>query len=345
MSLKGKYELQAFEVEDIDARDNFVFIYNPYDQSVEFYETSVINNRIGHYKKDLKTRYIKDFPFECDSAYDYYVHLYNKSIKPTEGQRIFFWLHVNPISFEPLVDKKKRKSDQGIANADNIKSQLISKQKEFCSSIKSRKLRKIFRKDTYFAGGAISSLLRGEEPNDYDIFFKSQEALNAIVSYYVEDHNLRYEGTNDGCRIGLGGGKLILSKEFVMSDDNNNEDMNPIVFSERAITFPGGFQLILKADDEDGKAYEKFDFVHCMGHFNPFEYKLTVKEEVLAAVNTKQLIYNSQSTDPMGSSKRLLKFVSRGWEITNKEHMKVLKKVSQIEDKNVFDHAIGEYVI
>lgn len=339
--MKDRYTYQAFEIEDVERRENYTFVYNPYDQSVEMYNTS---RKVG---KQLKTRHTKNFPFEQETAYKYFKHLYNKAT----GMKVhpFYFLGwVHPDTIEPLVEIKKNRHMKEIKDATQTKQVLREKHKEICGSIKDYKLRKLFRKNTYIAGGAIASLIRGEKPKDYDIFFKDKETLNQTIKYYANGHNARYSNTNHDNTIvafktDSNEVKLMLSREYVASDEENNEYMNPIVFSNRAITLPKGFQIIMQVDD-DVSILESFDYVHTMCAYYPYGNKLFVKEEALRAIQENQLIYNLQASNPVGSAKRLLRFLGRGWEVNNKEHLKLLKAVKYNTTSLHFKHEDDEYI-
>lgn len=341
MKLRNKYTWQAFEVEDIGRRENYTFEYNPYDQAVNMYDTS---RGVG---KKLKMRKTKEFPFECETAYDYFKYLCEKSLKFEPDNDIYFLGWVHPVTVQPLAEMKKRSLKNEINNYDEIKSKLKGKHKEFCKTIKDIKIRKLFRKHAYIAGGAIASLIKGEEPKDYDYFFDNKEVLEKVLRYYVDRHNAMYEGTNNDYKLTVNntGGKvgLFLNKEYVPSDEENNKHMNPVLFSRYAISFPKGYQIIIDNDNNECKSVDRFDFVHTMGYFHPYQNKLVVKEETLAAIKYNKLIYNYQGTNPIGSAKRLLRFVKRGWEIDNKEYIKLLKKISKINHDDVFDLEGEEY--
>lgn len=320
-----------------------MFVYNPYDQSVEMYDTSrkVITG------KKIKTRYTKSFPFECESSYDYFKLLYEKSLKFEEDNDIYFIGWVNPNSVMPVSEMPKRKIKKEIRNYDEITKQLRSKHKEFCLTIGDWKMRKLFRKHTYIAGGAIASLIRGEEPKDYDIFFDDSCALKQILKYYVDKHNEMYTGTTKHYEIKMNFTEdrtsLILNSPYVKSSDEDNKEMNPVVFSATAVSFPRGYQLIIDSDNEESKSVDRFDYVHTMGYFHPFRNKLEVKDETLRAIKEHKLIYNAQGNNPIGSAKRLLRFVARGWEIDNKEHVKLLRNIHRIDSEQSFGMEELEY--
>lgn len=51
------------------------------------------------------------------------------------------------------------------------------------------------RMDTIVCGGAITSLLQGERPNDYDIYFRTYETALAIAKHYVDKYNALHPNT------------------------------------------------------------------------------------------------------------------------------------------------------
>lgn len=67
-----------------------------------------------------------------------------------------------------------------------IKSILKKKVSEWVSSITDESLRTLVSRDVMVSGGAITSLLLGEKPNDFDIYFKTKETTEAVAKYYVE---------------------------------------------------------------------------------------------------------------------------------------------------------------
>jgi len=70
--------------------------------------------------------------------------------------------------------------------AKTIKAVLAKKFKEFTDSIEDDAVRKAVRDDAIITGGAITSLLMGEKPNDYDIYFKTRSTVLKVANYYVD---------------------------------------------------------------------------------------------------------------------------------------------------------------
>jgi hypothetical protein len=70
-----------------------------------------------------------------------------------------------------------------------IKTVLNKKIKNWLNTIEDENVRKIAGDNTLVCGGAISSMLLGEKPNDYDFYFKNKEAVKTIAEYYVKRFN------------------------------------------------------------------------------------------------------------------------------------------------------------
>jgi hypothetical protein len=66
-----------------------------------------------------------------------------------------------------------------------IKSILSKKFGEFISSIEDEGLRERVAKNTIITGGAIASMLLGEEVNDFDLYFRDRGTALAVAEYYV----------------------------------------------------------------------------------------------------------------------------------------------------------------
>jgi hypothetical protein len=67
-----------------------------------------------------------------------------------------------------------------------IRKILRNKIDHWLKSIEDEQVRSIAEKNVIVAGGAICSLLSGETPNDYDIYFRTQEAAVIVAGYYAK---------------------------------------------------------------------------------------------------------------------------------------------------------------
>jgi hypothetical protein len=73
--------------------------------------------------------------------------------------------------------------------ANTIKIIIRKKLTNIAKSIEDSEIRGLFETNAIVSGGAITSMLLGEEINDYDIYFRTKEAAKAIAEYYVEQFN------------------------------------------------------------------------------------------------------------------------------------------------------------
>lgn len=67
-----------------------------------------------------------------------------------------------------------------------IKSVLRKKLDDWLASIDNEALRGQVKRDAICTGGAITSMLIGEQPNDFDIYFKTRETTKAVAEYYIQ---------------------------------------------------------------------------------------------------------------------------------------------------------------
>lgn len=73
--------------------------------------------------------------------------------------------------------------------ASTIKLILKKKIDDWVETITEDHIKKIATDNCIVSGGAIASMLSGEKVNDYDIYFKTKEATEAIANYYVNQFN------------------------------------------------------------------------------------------------------------------------------------------------------------
>lgn len=68
-----------------------------------------------------------------------------------------------------------------------IKTVLRNKVNAWLESIKDEDLRKACQKEAIVTGGAIASMLLGEEVNDFDIYLRTKETVRRVADYYVKE--------------------------------------------------------------------------------------------------------------------------------------------------------------
>lgn len=153
------------------------------------------------------------------------------------------------------------------------------------------KLHQNFSKCYFVSGGCIGSLLRKEEPNDYDIYFFSKLKGDAVVSMYKNDPAYKDEVSewDEKYRDAPVGQKMI---------------------TENAVTLKNKLQLITKHFGEPQELRKSFDFVHCMPYYDSRDGKLYISREQYDLCVNKLLKVNNQNAV---IDRRIEKFTSKGW--------------------------------
>ena len=67
---------------------------------------------------------------------------------------------------------------------------LRNKIDKWLATILDKDLVKDIKRDTIVTGGAITSLVSGEKPNDYDVYFKTKETAYKVALYYCNIFNI-----------------------------------------------------------------------------------------------------------------------------------------------------------
>jgi hypothetical protein len=129
-----------------------------------------------------------------------------------------------------------------------IKGVLRKKFSDWISSIEDESVRKLAEENTIITGGAIVSLMQNEQPNDYDIYFRTKEVTRKVAEYYANKYNEEHGPTERKI-----GGKI---KIFVIDGEMFDIVDDVILFNDEKLkkhlglksdTFPIG-----KYDCEDG---------------------------------------------------------------------------------------------
>lgn len=70
-----------------------------------------------------------------------------------------------------------------------MNAQLCKKFDEFVASIDDAEVQDLVEKGTIITGGALVSLLQGEQPHDYDMYFKDFKTCYKVAKYFVTKFN------------------------------------------------------------------------------------------------------------------------------------------------------------
>jgi hypothetical protein len=228
-------------------------------------------------------------------------------------------------------------------------------------------MREKVKNDYIVTGGAIASMLLGDLPNDYDIYFQTAEIAKDVAQHYLDtlsqrdqtsnDRVSRIEAVNDGDQS-----VTIMIKSAGVLEENTDvsnyqyfenqdpkqvaeyfkqwqlnkpkrdgeaETFKPAFISSNAITLHDGIQLIMRFCGDSAEIHKNFDYIHCTNWYTN-NSGLNLNQEALEAILARELKYTG-SRYPVCSVFRLRKFIRRGWTITAGEMFKISYDISKLD--------------
>lgn len=241
-----------------------------------------------------------------------------------------------------------------------IKKVLRAKFNQWLSSIENERVRDLARMNTIITGGAIASMLLGEQVNDFDIYFRTPEATQAIGQHYVDafvaatSHPMKLDVDGGRIRIvtatGHRGetagdiktltdpGEIEESYETAESgalatEDDGKPKFRPVFMSTNAITLSHRVQIVLRFYGEPEAIHENYDFVHCTNYWTSWDDDVVLRQDALEALLARELRYVG-SRYPVCSVMRLRKFIKRGWTINAGQVLKMMMQISELDLTN-----------
>lgn len=224
-------------------------------------------------------------------------------------------------------------------------------------SIEDSNLRADVRTNIVLSGGSITSLLLQEPVNDFDIYIKDINVLEALAKYYAKGFVVlngnrreqyireKTEGSAFSEEDDLSQAMVILKslhpgqiKLYVngagieASKDDNDKPFHPVFFSQNAISLSDQIQIVLRFSGTVEEIHKSFDFIHATNYFT-FDEGLVTNKEALACILTKELKYQG-SLYPLTSIIRMKKFITRKWTMNAGEVLKILFQVSDLDLKD-----------
>lgn len=241
--------------------------------------------------------------------------------------------------------------------AKTIKKVLRAKIDEWLMSIGDEGIRSVAAKNAIVTGGSIASMLLKEPVNDYDVYFRTQEAATRIAEYYVArfraengENNIRVQTEEDG-RVRLvvekgyrgatagdvttlqDAGEIedtyIDTEQSVLADDSTPK-YRPVFLSTNAITLSQRLQIVLRFYGEPDAIHENYDFVHCTNYWSAWSDELVLRQPALESLLARELRYVG-SKYPLCSVMRLRKFIKREWTINAGQILKMCMQISALD--------------
>ena len=222
----------------------------------------------------------------------------------------------------------------------------------------------LIKRDAIITGGAITSLLLGEEINDYDVYFVTQDTAAKVAQYYVDKFVTdnpdakpvpTVKVQDDRVRIfikssGIAGegqegyeyfeykpeklADAFIEKSFSGKSQKRAAHYNPIYLSDNAITLGNKLQIIIRFYGPPEELHKNFDFVHATNSFEYDTRELILVPEALEATLARELVYVG-SKYPVASIFRIRKFIGRGWRISAGQILKILLQVNDLDLSNI----------
>ena len=247
---------------------------------------------------------------------------------------------------------------------------------DWLPTIKDDALRARVKDDYILTGGAIASMLVGDLPNDYDLYFKTPEVARDLANYYIkpliDTSNPKISkieaqiiGPN---QVGSGRVRIMLKSVGVYQDGDNVDDYayfegeplesldgylkknalkrdarkkyNVFGVTSNAITLYEGIQIITRFTGSPEDIHKNYDFVHCTNYYTE-RTGLVLNQPALEAILAQELKYIG-SVYPIASMFRLRKFIKRGWSVTVGEMLKIAWDINKLrlDDPEVLEEQL-----
>ena len=241
----------------------------------------------------------------------------------------------------------------------NIKKSLNAKMKDWLKNVDNDDIKKTIMENAIITGGSIVSMLNNEEVNDYDVYFRTQDAVIKITNYYVAKFNENHKNIAE-VKVGDDTGRVSIFIQSAGTASENNgvtdeseptpfkepsdEKTNaepelkpkyrPVYLSSNAITLSDKIQIIIRFYGEPKEIHENYDFVHCTCYWTSWNNELCLPSRALEAIINKELYYMG-SKYPLCSIIRTRKFINRGYTINAGQYLKMALQLNQLDLLNV----------
>lgn len=245
-----------------------------------------------------------------------------------------------------------------------IEQTIRDKIKAWLTSIEDIELRDAIRKHYIVTGGAITSMLQGDLPNDYDVYLDDVDVAARLASYYVsrlpEVENDKtstpiVEIPPERNRVTIKVQSAGIAGEEVDQNDYDYFESYPnagasmaqyldgaggknwgkftaMAITTNAITLSDQVQVVLRFVGPANEIHKNYDFVHTTNYYTE-EDGVVLNQPALESILAKELKYVG-SLYPICSMFRIKKFIQRGWTITAGEMLKIAWDISKLDLNN-----------
>jgi hypothetical protein len=242
-----------------------------------------------------------------------------------------------------------------------IEQTIRNKMKAWFASIDDIDLRGELKKHYIVTGGAITSMLLGDLPNDYDVYIDNTATAAKLANYYIS----RLSTSDNECTktpivsVPPEGGRVEIKVQSAgiagedMDQDSyeyfesypdatsrtmaylegaasrNTGKYTALAITTNAITLSDQVQVILRFVGPANEIHKNYDFIHTTNYFTE-EQGVVFNEPALESILARELKYVG-SRYPICSIFRIKKFLKRGWTITAGEMLKIAYDISKLD--------------
>lgn len=212
----------------------------------------------------------------------------------------------------------------------------------------------------YIAGGAITSLMIGETPRDWDFWATDIEHAKLAIETLANKNSkyrqhIEIDFVDNGNNVGYA--NISLTEIYRAKCNLHNlasESGGAIYYSDGDLTISqyaftatlNGLQhqLVLKQIDQPSIVTSGFDFEHCKAYYNIHD-GLVMSNKTRDAIKDRRLVY-SGNKNAFVSLLRMKKFVDRGWKIGRADAINiVLNYLNNMEtDSDQLQHEINQII-
>lgn len=239
-------------------------------------------------------------------------------------------------------------------NGKHIKQHLNKKMEDWLASIDNEEVKKAIKGNVIITGGALVSLLTGDEVKDYDVYFKTKEALITVAKYYVDKWNKENpEKTASVTEDKEGRVRIFISSVGVAGEDvdaeeceeyaestekkpkeKSKEKYRPKFLTSNAITLTDKIQVVVRFYGEVEELHKNYDYVHCTCSWSFGDNELLLPSRALEAIINKELYYMG-SKYPLCSIFRARKYIGRGYTINAGQYVKMAMQLNELNLKDI----------
>ena len=239
-------------------------------------------------------------------------------------------------------------------NGKHIKQHLNRKIEDWLTSIDNEEVKNAIKDNVIVTGGALVSLLTGDEVKDYDVYFKTREALITVAKYYVDKWNKENpdkiasvaEDNSTRVRIfissdGVAGKNVDTEEceEYAGSSEKKPKEKSkdkyrPKFLTSNAITLTDKIQVVVRFYGNVEELHKNYDYVHCTCSWSYSNNELILPSRALEAIINKELYYMG-SKYPLCSIFRARKYINRGYTINAGQYLKMAMQLNELNLKDI----------